>query len=43
MKRKIERTEPNYLRIGLEVLAIIAAFNVAATFVFYYFIAPYMG
>ncbi len=42
MNRKKDQAEPNYLAIGIEVLAFIVAFNVAAAFVFYYFIAPQM-
>jgi hypothetical protein len=42
MNRKKDQAGPNYLAIGLEVLAFIVVFNIAATFVFYYFIAPHM-
>ena len=43
MNREKDKTGPNYLAIGIEVLAFIVVFNIAATFVFYYFIAPHMG
>ncbi len=43
MNRAKDQTGPNYLAIGLEVFAVIVVFNVAATLVFYYFIAPHMG
>ena len=42
MNKTSKKDGPNYLAIGLEVFAGIVVFNVVATFVFYYFIAPHM-
>lgn len=33
---------PNYLALALKVFAVIVAFNIVATLVFYFFIAPHM-
>ncbi len=36
------QTEPNYLALALKVFAVIVVFNIVATLIFYFFIAPRM-
>lgn len=38
-----KQTGPNWLALGLKVFGVIIVFNIVATLIFYFFIAPHMG
>ncbi len=41
-QKEARQTGPNWLALGLKVFGVIIAFNIVATLVFYFFIAPHM-
>ena len=39
---QVKQSGPNYLALALKVFAAIVVFNIVASVVFYFFIAPHM-